>query len=845
LRAVRRGAISASVATVPGASRTVNRRPEPVMRRFLRIVVWTLAALAATVAGSLALGLWLGARSLPDYDRDFRLAELDAPVDIVRDANAVPHIFARSDADAMRALGWAHAQDRLWQMELQRRTAQGRLAELFGEEALPTDRAMRALDLDGRAAEALRAQDAQARALLDAYAQGVNARIRAVNEEALGRGAPELFLFGEDALAPWTAADSLSILKLMALRLTDAAAREARRARLLARLTPEQLVDLDPAAPPRQGFALDLPLPEETALRAPAPRHPLSPFPEAGAGGASNAWAVDGRRAAEGAPLLATDPHLWLSAPSIWMLARLTSPGFDVIGGSIPGVPAIVIGRNRDFGWGLTTTGLDDQDLYVEKLHPEDPTRYRTPEGWAEMTLRRETIRIRGGGSETVLLRATRHGPAPPPGSDLDFASVAPPGHVVALAWTALDAEDRSYESLLGLMRARSVEEGAEAAALHLAPAQNVVMADRDGVGAVVAGLAPLRREDSRSEGRLPSAGWLAENDWVGRVPVEALPRDLRPASGVVANANNRVTNAAFPRHLSFDWAAPYRIRRIERRLGERGFHTRESFAELQADVVSEMARAVLPLIARELWWGEPSGEGELAQLRGEALQRLAQWNGAMAEHDPEPLIFYAWMRRLTRRLAEDELGPTFAEIAGVRPLFVERVFRDVGGAARWCDVVKTPARETCPAIARRALDDALAELTRRFGDDLDDWRWGKAHWASHRHAPLGYFAGPDLIANIEHPSPGGDHTVNVGRTPGRGATPERSLHAAGLRAIYDFADLDRSLFVIATGQSGHPLSSRYDDLNRLWRRGEHIRMSLDPADARAGALGEARLTPD
>jgi penicillin amidase len=817
------------------------------MRLLFRLLLALTAAAAAAGAGAAALVWYLAARSLPDYEAQWRLPGLSAPVEIVRDAHAVPHVLADTDEDAMFGLGFAHAQDRLWQMEVQRRAAQGRLSELFGREALRTDRAMRALDLAGHARAAVQTQTPATRALLDAYARGVNARLRAVNERALGRGAPEFFLFGGAALAPWTAADSLAVVKLMALRLTVSARLEARRARLTARLTPERLADIDLGAPDPALLAPPAPpRPDAAALEAArlASTFPLSPFAEPGFGGASNAWAVDGRRSATGAPLLATDPHLWLSAPSVWHLARLRSPGFDVIGASIPGVPAVLIGRNDRFAWGLTTAHVDDQDLFIERIDPDDPGRYLTPDGWRAFETRRETIRVAGGGAETVTLRRTQRGPVAPPDSDLDFSSVTPEGHVVSLAWTALTADDGSLAAAHALMRAGSLAEGEAAAALHTAPAQNVVMADANGVGLVVAGVAPLRREDSRTRGAVPSLGWLPENQWIGRIPAAETPRALNPEGGAVANANNRTTDAAFPRHLTFDWPEPYRIRRIAARLGDRAFHSRESFVELQTDTVSDMARAVLPVIARELWWGADSAPSDGPPERAEALRLLRDWNGAMSEHDAAPLIFTVWVRALTRRLAEDELGPLLGDIPAAHPLLIERAFHDVGGASRWCDVVKTPDVEPCAEIARRALDDALAELSRRFGPRPSSWRWGAAHVATHVHTPLGYGRLAGMLLNIAHETSGGDHTVMVGQTRGRGENPEANVHAAGFRAVYDFADLDRSLFVIATGQSGHPLSRHYDDLGTLWRRGDYVPMSLDPADARAGALGVTRLSP-
>lgn len=807
--------------------------------------------MAVVAAGALGLGYYLAIGSLPNYAATHRITGPLQTIEIVRDAHAVPHIFAQTDRDAFFALGWAHAEDRLWQLELHRRTAQGRLAELFGPEALPTDRTMRALDLAGFARAAVARQRPAALEALEAYAEGINARIRTVNAEALGRGAPEFFLFGDAALSPWTPADSIAVMKLMALRLTTAARMEARRARLMANLTPEQVADLDPDYPDRGLIALPafsdlydtITFPAERA-EAPRPNR-FSPFAEPGFGGASNAWAVSGERTATGAPLLAADPHLWLSAPGIWYLARLSSPGHDVIGGTIAGIPAILIGRNGQFGWGLTTAHVDDQDLFIERVDPENPDQYLTPEGWQPFVTRTETIRVRGGAPETLVLRRSRHGPVMPPGADLDFSSVTPEGHVIALAWTALTPENHSLSAALGLMEARSINQGVAALVDHLAPAQNVVMADTTDIGMAVAGAVPLRHPDSRSRGRLPSLGWIAVNAWQGMMPPESLPQSLRPRSGAVANANNRTTNAPFPEHLGHDWAPPYRIRRIAQRLGDREFHTRESFMEMQNDVVSETARAVLPLIARDLWWGEaPPEDGPVARRRAVALDLLANWNGSMSQFDPEPLIFAAWMRALTARLTDDELGVLAPEIAGPRPLLVERVFHDVDGAGRWCNVVKTPVEETCADMARRALDDALGELTERFGTDMASWRWGAAHRAVHVHTPLGFNRLLGLFVNLTHETSGGDDTINMGKTRGWGPEPYANVHAAGLRVIYDFADLDRSVFVTATGQSGHPLSRHYEDIGRLWRRGDYLPMSLNRADALAGSVGTTRLVP-
>ena len=843
------------------------------MRRFLR---WMLRGFVlALVAGAvlLAVAWYLVWRSLPDYDADFRLAGLDGPVEIIRDQNAVPHIRASTDADAFFALGLVHAQDRLWQMEVNRRAATGRLAALLGPEAVPLDRMVKTFDLEGRARDAYAFQTPATRRALESYAAGVNAWIAHVNAEAQGRGAPEFFLFA-DELRTWTPTDSLAILKLMALRLTSSARHEVRRARFLLELPPERVEDILPdhpnpaiTVPQRQAAAASRaphggpPMPDYAALMGAAdgqggwvPRearsHPdwprvatlLGISEDARMAGASNAWALDGTRTATGAPLLANDPHLWLSAPSVWYLADIEGENVAAIGGTLPGTPLMLIGRNERVGWGLTTAQVDDQDIFIEKLHAQDHGRYRTPDGWAEFETRPIRIEVDGAATIEDVVLESRHGPVLTH-NIYGVDAVTPAGHVAALAWTALEREDRTASAVIRLMRADDLDAAVTAAELALAPAQVVTIADADEIGMVTAGAIPERQAESRSQGRVPSPGWIAVNDWTGLQPASENPRTLRPQEGAVANANNRLTDQAFPDHITFDWGDPYRITRLVKELSAREFHSRDGFVALQTDAVSQMARSVLPQIALDLWWR--TGKVPVADpLRREALDRLANWTGLMDRHMPEPLIFAEWMRVLTLRLAQDELGPLVHEVAGPQPVFVERVFRDIEGAGVWCDIVKTREPETCSQIAALALDEALARLQSRYGDNIDGWRWGAAHVADHEHAPLGRVGALGLIFSIRQETSGWDFTLLRGLSPGRGEHPFRNVHAAGLRVVYDFADLDRSVWVLSTGQSGHPFSRFYDNLADDWARGDVIPMSRDPEDIRTGAVGVMRLTP-
>jgi penicillin amidase len=817
------------------------------MAFLFRWLIRIFAVLATLSALALMLGYHLAEQSLPDYRREYVVEGPRAPFEIVRDNYAVPHILAETDSDAFFGLGFVHAQERLWQMTMLRRTAQGRLSELFGRETLAIDELMRALDIYTIAQQSVDYQSEATLEALQAYADGVNAWLRVVQEEALGRGAPEFFFF-EAAIAPWVPADSIAVQKLLALQLTDKARMETLRATLSLRLPMERLRDILPDAP-NEAF---MGLPEFSAMFPNAPgatgrraeRHPLDPLPEPGFGGASNAFAALGRRTAGGAPLLATDPHLALTAPSIWMLARMDLAEGPVMGATIPGMPSIIIGRNADLGWGLTSSYADDQDLYIERLNPDDPQEYLTPAGWQAFRTRDTVIGVRGAAPETRRLRWTRHGPVIP-GDHFGVAGVTPPGHVASLAWTSLAVEDRSIEAAIGLMRAHSIREAREAVRDYVGPAQNLVMADRNSIALQVAGALPVRQAGHTSQGRIPAPGWLAVNDWQGFRPFDSNPWVIDPASGIVVNTNNKIIDAPFPENISHDWGDSYRIIRAARLLGGREIHTLDSFVDIQTDTVAETARVLLPLIARDLWYsGEPAAADTDERRRQVALERLANWTGEMSEHTPEPLIYAAWTRALTRRLAVDELGPIVDLAPSSNPVFLERVFRDVEGAGAWCDVAQTSSIETCAEMARLALDEALLELVERYGPRLESWRWGDAHQAVHLHQTLGSVPLMRLLVNIRQDTPGGNHTLLRGQSPGSGPEPFQNVHAAGFRAVYDFSDPDSSVFIISTGQSGHPLSRHYDDLSLLWRRSEYIPMSLDASLARAGAIGVMQIEP-
>ncbi|MDT2073902.1 MAG: penicillin acylase family protein [Planktomarina sp.] len=816
-----------------------------------RIFVWLVRITLSVAAFSVLILFFIYfflSQSLPNYNKTVQFSDLIAKTEVVRDTANVPHIFGTNDHDTLFALGYVHAQDRLWQMTMLRRTAQGRLSELFGEKTLSIDKVVRRLGIYSAAHNSISALRPSTQLKLNAYAQGVNARLKEINSGALGRGAPEFFIFS-NAIARWSPADSLAIIKLMGLQMSSHLESEVLRARLSLILDNDRLKDILPDVPgPGQAILNDFASLFPTLPRLQAnenmPQQAFSPFKPIALSGASNAWAALPGRSASRGTLLANDPHLSLTAPSIWYLARLELETGGVIGGTIPGVPVVLVGRSAHLGWGLTTANIDDTDVYIEKVNPNNPNEYLSLNEFVPFIKKQSIIKIKDSISITIDLLWTENGPVLP-SSHYNLGAITPEGYVTSVAWTLLSANDTSIEAAFDIMASHSVQSAMKASRTYIAPGQNLTLADRNQIAMRTIGALPKRDPRNQSRGRMPTAGWLSVNRWQGMFDQSVNPVFLNPIGGVLGNTNNKYIDRPFPEHISYDWSDTQRVQRWVRLMQNREAHTRDSFIEAQLDSISSTARTILPLIGAELWFqskGTPFNK--LLEQRKVALNLLANWNGEMNEHLPEPLIYSAWMRALQVRLVQDELGPLSKEFSQVKPLFIERVYRNIDGAGQWCDVVQSEPIETCAAMAQLALDDALTELLNTYSNDIDGLRWGEAHQATHDHPVLGKIPVLKWFVNIRHSTSGGDNTLQRGKTIGTGPNPYLNVHAGAYRGVYDFADPDSSVFIISTGQSGHPLSRHYDNLAELWRRGEYVPMSLDESLARAGATGVTTLSP-
>ncbi len=747
-----------------------------------RAVLW-LANAAEALAG-LAAAAALGAvvLTLPRTNDTAEIPGLSAPVSVGFDSDGIARIRATTELDGAAAIGFVHARDRMFQMELMRRAAAGTISELAGPRALPLDRTMRVLGVRYRAEQELAALPADTRAMLDAYARGVNAwlaqhgRFSSLQSVVLGRP------------APWSALDSLLWGKTLGLYLSGNWREELARAGLLDRGAPRDKIDqLWPPQDDTPGPSASAAQPGEAIYAALLDRLiPSFPDPFTLPSTASNEWAVDGAHSTTGAPLLAGDPHLAYSKPGIWYLARIDTPTSTLVGATAPGVPFLVIGRNRDIAWTFTTAGADTQDVFIEQPLPD--RRYQTPTGPAAFTTRTERIGVRGEPDQVLTVRETRHGPVV---SDIAGAG----GPVYAAAIASLQPDDDAATGLLAINRARTVAEAGLAAPIMTSPVQNLLVADKTGIGQFTTGRVPVRKA---GDGEWPVDGADGAHDWVGWASGTALPHVVNPASGRIVNGNERTAPPSFPVFMGKDSFGDWRAQRVRQLLGN-DKHSVADFSLMQVDVTSTFATAMLPfLLARPLQPG----------IAGQAAATLAHWDGSMEMDVPQPLIFNAWVQRFGALVLERNRLPANAS----RPWadWVAWLLRT--GGSGWC------GDGGCGPVLDQALQQSVAGLAKRFGPDPAAWRWGVAHDA--------LFADPIVpLFNRFIPQPGDDTTIFRG---GWGPGSFTALHGPGYRGVYDLSDGDRSRFIITPGQSGHPFSRHAADLMQRWRDGDGL--AIEPS---------------
>ncbi len=798
------------------------------LRTLFKGIFWlvSIILLLCTVAGLIYL---TSAQTSPSGKRVIR--SLSDTVAITFDESDIPHIQAKSSSDALFALGYLHASERSWQMEVNRRLASGRLSEILGKETLAIDRFIRTLGIKHTAEKQFDRYPIATKRLLQSYADGVNA-----GNAHLGWALPlEYFLTGSQP-GHWSPTDSVAWMLMMALDLGGNWHKELQRLELSQFLTTRQIWEVMPAYTPgepvsnvdfakiyrdinvfnpnsvaRDQKSKKLPATELTANEVPGGKDSIG----------SNNWALNGKLTSSGKPLLANDPHLGLSTPAIWYMAHLEAPGLNVIGATLPGIPGVVLGRTDKFAWSFTNTGPDVQDLYIEQLDPKNPGVYRGPDGPLPFTVRQEIIDIKGEISQRFLVKETQHGPVISESYARAKRIIDTNRYALALRWTALDVENQSVAGLLDMNHAKDLDAFKKALRKNYAPMQNVVMADVDGnISYQAAGVAPKRTLHQSLYGVAPALGWEKQYDWTGYVPFEQLPNSSNPDANWIATANQKILASNDPNPLTGDWELPTRYDRIVELIKGKSNHDLASMKSMQADTLSLGATPLLGLFK------STQSKHPLAQQTSELIKNF---DGDMRVNSSSALIFNAWADQLTRKLFS-RLSYSFTENYGARSFRQALILHLQNPDSPWCNDPKTEQIESCADASNAALDQALEQLSAQLGSNPINWTWGNAHIAVSEHRPFSKVPVLGGLFNLRQPFPGDSFTINVGRLELLKAdNPFETKQAASLRALYDLSDLEQSLFIYQTGQSGWVQSKLYRNMSTLWAQNEYLPLQMKP----------------
>ncbi len=809
------------------------------MRTLRRVLLILLMVILIIGLAGFGIGYTTVRRPWPQINGTLRVPGLRAPVTVIRDRWGVPHIYASNLHDLLFAQGYVHAQDRFWQMEFWRRLGSGRLSEVLGKSALPTDRFVRTIGWHRAAAQEWEQTDPETRSALESYAEGVNAYI-STHKGRLGLEFTLLGLMGRNVdPEPWEPVHTVTWGKVMAWDLGGNMSAELVRAGIIARLGTGAVADLMPSPPPDRPVIVPHLLTPATLQSVPEAVF-TAHFLGEGADLGSNNWVVAGNRTETGKPILANDPHLGIQMPSIWYEVGLhcepKGPDcpLNVVGVSFPGCPGVVIGHNDRIAWGVTNVNPDVQDLFIEKVNPENPNQYEYRGRWEDMQIIREEIRVAGQEEPVVVFaRLTRHGPIINDivgGEEEDWAYGWQP---LALSWTALQP-GMLMRSILLLNKAQNWEEFRAALSYWDVPSQNFVYADVEGnIGYQMPGRVPIR---ASGDGSLPVPGWTGEYEWVGYIPFDEFPRAFNPPQGYIVTANNAVVGPDYPYLLTVDWSdrTALRAQRIVELIEELTPISIDDMKAIQGDNLSVWTREAMPYVL--------SGLADYHDPR--PVQLLSAWDMQTTRDSAAAALFESFRLHLTERTFRDDLGDSLLRQARTFTMYaLEDLLADP--RSPWFDDRGTPQVETRDEIIRRAMDDAVKELTERLGPNMEKWRWGDLHTATFKNQALGQ-SGIGWVERIFNRGPvavdGTAGTVN--NTAYNFNAPYAVRTVPSYRQIVDVGDWSRSLSIHTTGQSGHPFHRHYDDMIDAWRNIRYHPMLWSRTEIEAQAEGILRLEP-
>ncbi|WP_181427865.1 penicillin acylase family protein [Pseudomonas mosselii] len=792
----------------------------PLLSRLFLFIVFPLLV-------ALGLGLHYLHSSLPQSTVTLLWQGPEAGVvTITRDEQGVPHILGESDLAVFYAAGYAQAQDRLWQMEMQRRIAQGRMSELLGRGAIKQDAWFRTLGLYRAADKAWQSLSETSRASLQAYAEGVNAWT--AEQQALP---PEFIVLGVKP-QPWTPLDSLAWIKVFALNLSGNFDDEVQRYIASAYFNPDQVNFLFNRH--QAGLAVSPGVPDNAHVQAlvavaQGQRAVREDIKLGGKWLGSNAWVIAARLAADGRATLANDPHLGLSIPSWWYPVELEGKRLKSAGMSLVGLPVVVLGLNSAIAWGATSMTADVQDLYFERLDAQRPGQYFHNGQWLPLEVRSEEIQVKAdfpAALRTALepvrlqVRSTVHGPII---TGMDPALEA----VAALRWVALDDQDTTYEALYRLNYAKDWQAFKSALSLFVSPALNFLYADVQGnIGYQGAGHIPIRKQ---GHGLVPVSGETGEYEWVGFIPFEKMPQRFNPPEGYLVSANDDMTGADYPYFISSNWAPPGRALRIRQLILE----SLERSDGIDVQTHERIQQDVLSLPALRLATALATLEGRTPRQRL-ALARLRDWDGSMSLDSVPATIFNVWTRHLVDRVFAAKTRVPFNQrghVVDVEALFARLSTDDVyaaldGTTGAWCDLKEIP--RPCAAALYESLDLALDELEKLKGKVVSEWRWGDLQHGRYEHTPFSLVRPFKAFFERGVEAPGSTDTVNVSYYSFMNANGYVKHVGAGFRQVMSMGGEGNSYaYMNSTGQSGNVLSAHYDDMLIPFAQGQYHHMPL------------------
>jgi penicillin G amidase len=773
----------------------VSLEPKRKRTRRYKIFGWIIGILLLLVIGAFIFVNVYVSRSLPVTSGTIEMDELTEDVVVERDDMGVPHITAENDRDLYIAQGYTQAQDRLFQMDLSRRQASGRLSEVIGDATVDTDKFFRTLGLRRAAEVSFTSYSDEARQVLEWYAEGVNLYMTEAQED--GKLPVEFRLLGYKP-EKWTPVDSLTIGKYMAFDLGGHWQGQAFRYWAIEEFGEEKAFDLFPSYPEEAPTILsemenlDLDITKAFAGAVIPPEF-----------NGSNNWVISGEKTASGKPLLADDPHLSLATPSIWYQMHLKSPTVNVSGVIFAGVPGIILGHNENIAWGVTNTGPDVQDLYVEKRNPDNPTEFLYNEKWEQATTVKEPIKVKGKETIPYEVVITRHGPI-----ISEFAHDDKKDTALSMRWTALDPS-LELQAVLNMNRANTWSEFETALEDFHVPTQNFVVASKDGTIAYKAnGKIPIRK---KGDGLLPVPGWNSDYEWEGFIPFDELPRTVNPSEGFIATANNKVINEDYPYHISHHWAQPYRYMRIEEFIKEKENLTVKDMQNLQMDQMNLHAREFVPILTNAL------ENASLTKKEKSAISLLKDWDFIDDKDAAAPLVFHTWMNEISTGLFKKQIPKDMMELFEGRQSVVDELIRKAnnGNESVWFE-----EKGGYEKFLHTSLAKVIQSLQDEYGEKMEEWKWGDYHQVYFEHPVSSASSVLKWIFNKEEPIPVGGSRVTVQAASYKADGTVN--HGASWRFTIDTNDMTKAYHIVGPGQSGHFKSEWYADQTDDWVNGEY-----------------------